>query len=67
MGFVYVGYGFGLKGYCFLLQYLELWNMSENKTMTLAAHDGLIAALAVSTVSGLVASASHDKIVKLWK
>ncbi|RVX19509.1 Transcriptional corepressor LEUNIG [Vitis vinifera] len=46
---------------------LELWNMSENKTMTLSAHDGLIAALAVSTVSGLVASASHDKIVKLWK
>ncbi|CBI20987.3 unnamed protein product, partial [Vitis vinifera] len=48
-------------------QSLELWNMSENKTMTLSAHDGLIAALAVSTVSGLVASASHDKIVKLWK
>ncbi|KAK7851010.1 transcriptional corepressor leunig, partial [Quercus suber] len=40
---------------------LELWNMSENKTMTLSAHDGLIAALAVSTVTGLVASASHDK------
>lgn len=48
-------------------QSLELWNMSENKTMTLAAHDGLIAALAVSTVTGLVASASHDKFVKLWK
>nr|XP_023870421.1 transcriptional corepressor LEUNIG-like [Quercus suber]POE88781.1 transcriptional corepressor leunig [Quercus suber] len=48
-------------------QSLELWNMSENKTMTLSAHDGLIAALAVSTVTGLVASASHDKFVKLWK
>jgi WD40 repeat protein len=48
-------------------QSLELWNMSENKTMTLSAHDGLIADLAVSTVTGLVASASHDKIVKLWK
>ncbi|XP_028106867.1 transcriptional corepressor LEUNIG-like isoform X1 [Camellia sinensis] len=48
-------------------QSLELWNMSENKTMTLQAHDGLIASLAVSTVTGLVASASHDKIVKLWK
>ncbi|GMQ03276.1 hypothetical protein CsSME_00049147 [Camellia sinensis var. sinensis] len=48
-------------------QSLELWNMSENKTMTLQAHDGLIAGLAVSTVTGLVASASHDKIVKLWK
>ncbi|KVH87806.1 LisH dimerization motif-containing protein [Cynara cardunculus var. scolymus] len=46
---------------------LELWNMSENKTMTLSAHDGLIAGLALSTATGLVASASHDKIVKLWK
>ncbi|KAB5513956.1 hypothetical protein DKX38_027862 [Salix brachista] len=46
---------------------LELWNMSENKTMTLPAHEGHIAALAVSTVTGLVASASHDKFVKLWK
>ncbi|KAK1281917.1 Transcriptional corepressor LEUNIG [Acorus calamus] len=48
-------------------QSLELWNMVENKTMTLSAHDGLIAALAVSTSTGLVASASHDKCVKLWK
>uniref|UniRef100_A0A2C9U9G2 LisH domain-containing protein n=1 Tax=Manihot esculenta TaxID=3983 RepID=A0A2C9U9G2_MANES len=48
-------------------QSLELWNMSENKTMTLSAHEGLIAALAVSPVTGLVASASHDKFVKLWK
>ncbi|KAK4365753.1 hypothetical protein RND71_013633 [Anisodus tanguticus] len=46
---------------------LELWNMNENKTMTLTAHEGLIASLAVSTVAGLVASASHDKFVKLWK
>ncbi|KAG5048448.1 hypothetical protein JHK85_009551 [Glycine max] len=46
---------------------LELWNMSENKTMTLSAHDGLITSLAVSTVNGLVASASHDKFLKLWK
>jgi WD40 repeat protein len=50
-----------------LTQSLELWNMSENKTMTLSAHDGLIAGLALSTATGLVASASHDKIVKLWK
>ncbi|KAL8537084.1 hypothetical protein ACS0TY_012316 [Phlomoides rotata] len=48
-------------------QSLELWNMSENKTMTLSAHEGLIASLAVSSVAGMVASASHDKIVKLWK
>ncbi|MBA0633194.1 hypothetical protein Godav_001818 [Gossypium davidsonii] len=46
---------------------LELWNMSENKTMTLSAHEGLIAALAVSPVTRLVSSASHDKFVKLWK
>ncbi|KAM7493211.1 hypothetical protein LguiB_027820 [Lonicera macranthoides] len=46
---------------------LELWNMTENKTMTLSAHDGLITGLAASTVTGLVSSASHDKIVKLWK
>lgn len=50
-----------------LLQSLELWNMTENMTMTVSAHEGLIAALAVSTVMGLVASASHDKFVKLWK
>uniref|UniRef100_A0A7N0VJV0 Uncharacterized protein n=1 Tax=Kalanchoe fedtschenkoi TaxID=63787 RepID=A0A7N0VJV0_KALFE len=48
-------------------QSLELWNMTENKTMTLSAHDGLIASLAMSTATGLVASASHDKMVKLWK
>ncbi|CAH1428040.1 unnamed protein product [Lactuca virosa] len=46
---------------------LELWNMSQNKTMTLSAHEGLIASLAMSTATGLVASASHDKIIKLWK
>uniref|UniRef100_A0A0D9UXG2 LisH domain-containing protein n=1 Tax=Leersia perrieri TaxID=77586 RepID=A0A0D9UXG2_9ORYZ len=45
---------------------LELWDMSENRTMTLAAHDSLITALASSS-SGLVASTSHDKFVKLWK
>jgi len=49
------------------MQSLELWNMSENKTMTLPAHEGLITSLAVSTATGLVASASHDKLVKLWK
>ena len=49
------------------LQSLELWNMTENKTMTLSAHEGLIASLAASTVTGWVASASHDKWVKLWK
>ncbi|KAF3791145.1 Transcriptional corepressor LEUNIG [Nymphaea thermarum] len=46
---------------------LELWNMVDNRTMTIAAHEGLIAALAVSNVTGIVASASHDKFVRLWK
>ncbi|KAG0459850.1 hypothetical protein HPP92_022978 [Vanilla planifolia] len=48
-------------------QSLELWDMQANNTMTLPAHNGLIAALAVSNVTGCVASASHDKIIKLWK
>ncbi|KFK29867.1 hypothetical protein AALP_AA7G189300 [Arabis alpina] len=48
-------------------QSLELWNMLEHKTMTLPAHEALIASLAVSTATGLVASASHDQLVKLWK
>ncbi|XP_065850802.1 transcriptional corepressor LEUNIG-like isoform X2 [Euphorbia lathyris] len=46
---------------------LELWNMAENKTMTLSAHDKLVSSLAVSSATGLVASASHDKCVKVWK
>eukprot|EP00252_Welwitschia_mirabilis_P005203 TRINITY_DN1568_c0_g6_i2.p1 TRINITY_DN1568_c0_g6~~TRINITY_DN1568_c0_g6_i2.p1 ORF type:complete len:882 (-),score=202.48 TRINITY_DN1568_c0_g6_i2:799-3444(-) len=48
-------------------QSLELWNMTENKTMIIPAHDGLVAALAASSGTGMVASASHDKSVKLWK
>ncbi|XP_014754915.1 transcriptional corepressor LEUNIG isoform X1 [Brachypodium distachyon] len=47
-------------------QSLELWDMSENRSMTVAAHDGLISALASSS-SGVVASVSHDKHVKLWR
>lgn len=46
---------------------LELWNMTENKRMTVQAHDTIIAALAQSPVTGMVASASHDSSVKLWK
>ncbi|KAF5739745.1 hypothetical protein HS088_TW12G00955 [Tripterygium wilfordii] len=48
-------------------QTLELWNMTESKTMTVVAHEELIASLAVSTATGLIASASHDKFVKLWE
>ncbi|GAB4832926.1 hypothetical protein Ancab_006946 [Ancistrocladus abbreviatus] len=48
-------------------QNLELWNMFDNRSMTLMAHEGLITSLAASATSGLVASASQDKCVKLWK
>lgn len=48
-------------------QSLEIWDMYENRSMTLKAHDGLIASLAASNASGMVASASHDKFVRLWK
>lgn len=41
--------------------------MAENKKMTVRAHDKLVSSLAVSKVSGLIASASHDKCVKLWQ
>lgn len=41
--------------------------MAENKTMTLHPHDKLISSVAASNVTGLVASASHDKCVKFWK
>lgn len=50
------------------IQTLEIWNMAESKTMTLQhAHDKLVSALAASKVNGLVASASHDNCVKIWK
>lgn len=49
-----------------VVQSLELWDMSENRSMTVAAHDSLVSALA-STSSGLVASTGHDKYVKLWR
>ncbi|TKY66106.1 Transcriptional corepressor LEUNIG-like [Spatholobus suberectus] len=46
---------------------LELWNMNVNKSMTIPAHENIISALAQSPVSGMVASASYDSYVKLWK
>ncbi|XP_068493959.1 transcriptional corepressor LEUNIG_HOMOLOG isoform X1 [Phaseolus vulgaris] len=48
-------------------QSLELWNMVENRCMTISAHECVISALAQSPVTGMVASASHDKSVKIWK
>ncbi|KAB2636552.1 transcriptional corepressor LEUNIG-like [Pyrus ussuriensis x Pyrus communis] len=49
------------------ISFLELWNMAENKTMTVAAHKNIILALAQSPYTGMVVSASHDSSVKLWK
>ncbi|KAF3627356.1 Transcriptional corepressor LEUNIG [Capsicum annuum] len=46
---------------------LELWDMVENKSMTVPAHENIIAALAQSPATGMVGSASHDSSVKLWK
>ncbi|KGN65390.1 hypothetical protein Csa_019543 [Cucumis sativus] len=46
---------------------LELWDMTENKTRTLQAHEKLVTALAASNATGLIASASHDDCVKIWQ
>ncbi|RAL37254.1 hypothetical protein DM860_004176 [Cuscuta australis] len=46
-------------------QSLEFWNMAENKTM--AVLEEPISVLASSTITGLVASSSWGKTVKLWK
>ncbi|XP_050370819.1 transcriptional corepressor LEUNIG-like [Argentina anserina] len=60
-------------GYSLLLiigcyQSFELWSPSESdKTMTVPAHKGLISALAASPKTDMVASGSHDQVVKLWK
>ncbi|KAG7568592.1 WD40 repeat [Arabidopsis thaliana x Arabidopsis arenosa] len=48
-------------------QSIELWNTMENKCMTIAGHECVISALAQSPSTGMVASASHDKSVKIWK
>ncbi|ONM11785.1 leunig-related3 [Zea mays] len=48
-------------------QTLELWSLSDNQRIPIQAHEGLIAALAHSPFTGMIASASHDRCVKLWK
>uniref|UniRef100_A0ACD5YBX9 Uncharacterized protein n=1 Tax=Avena sativa TaxID=4498 RepID=A0ACD5YBX9_AVESA len=48
-------------------QTMELWSLLDNQRNVVAAHEGLIAALAHSPLTGSVASASHDRSVKLWK
>ncbi|XP_072959288.1 transcriptional corepressor LEUNIG_HOMOLOG-like isoform X1 [Typha angustifolia] len=48
-------------------QSVELWNMADSHRMTFQLHEGVIAALAQSPITGLIASASHDSSVKIWK
>lgn len=48
-------------------QTLELWSLSDNQRNPIQVHEGLVAALAHSPFTGMIASASHDRYVKLWK
>ncbi|XP_038997055.1 transcriptional corepressor LEUNIG_HOMOLOG-like isoform X2 [Hibiscus syriacus] len=49
-------------------QCLELWNPNEsNKTFAVEAHRGLISSLADCLQTEMIASASHDQCVKIWK
>ncbi|OIV98652.1 hypothetical protein TanjilG_12775 [Lupinus angustifolius] len=47
--------------------HLELWNIDKNRTLPILAHKDIISSLVHSSVTGIVASASHDGFVKLWK
>jgi WD40 repeat protein len=49
------------------MQTLELWSLSDSQRNPIQAHEGLVAALAHSPFTGMIASASHDRYVKLWK
>ncbi|KAL0407788.1 UNVERIFIED_CONTAM: Transcriptional corepressor LEUNIG [Sesamum radiatum] len=46
---------------------LETWNFTDNTTKRMTAQQGVIASLDASTVTGMIVSASHDKIVKIWR
>lgn len=49
-------------------QSLCLWNPSHRSMIDgIQAHNGLIASLASSPARGLLASASHDQCLKLWR
>ncbi|KMT04648.1 hypothetical protein BVRB_8g183000 isoform B [Beta vulgaris subsp. vulgaris] len=49
-------------------QFLGLWNPTQSSTIdTIQAHSGFIASLSSSPLTGLMASASHDQSVKLWR
>ncbi|XP_019450127.1 PREDICTED: transcriptional corepressor LEUNIG_HOMOLOG-like isoform X2 [Lupinus angustifolius] len=46
---------------------IELWNLAEDKSMTIPTDQNIISCLVQSPVTGIVASASHDCTVKLWR
>ncbi|XP_047173130.1 transcriptional corepressor LEUNIG-like [Vigna umbellata] len=46
---------------------IDVWDFGENKTLTIHAHEKLVSSLAVSNATGLLASTSHDKHLKIWK
>ncbi|XP_061371445.1 transcriptional corepressor LEUNIG_HOMOLOG isoform X2 [Gastrolobium bilobum] len=46
---------------------LELWIPESKQTMAVLAHNDIIAGLATSPQNGLIATASYDHCVKLWK
>jgi WD40 repeat protein len=56
-----------ISRFLYFWQSIELWSIQDKKNITIPAHEGLIEALAQSPVTGMIASASHDKTVKLWK
>jgi len=49
------------------LQTIEVWDYGENKSLTMHAHEKVVSSLAVSNVTGFLASTSHDKHFKIWK
>ncbi|WVZ10597.1 hypothetical protein V8G54_015127 [Vigna mungo] len=46
---------------------IDVWDFGENKTLTMHAHEKLVSSLAISNATGLLASTSHDKHLKIWK
>ncbi|KAK7347449.1 hypothetical protein VNO80_21979 [Phaseolus coccineus] len=46
---------------------IEVWDYGQNKTLTMHAHEKAVSSLAVSNVTGFLASTSHDKHFKIWK
>ncbi|GJN09354.1 hypothetical protein PR202_ga27355 [Eleusine coracana subsp. coracana] len=49
------------------VQMITLWNFAENKVVSVQPHDGYVADLAGCHATGMLASASHDGCVKVWR